>query len=128
MMILVLGAFLGFIAVAFGAYAEHGLREVVTEEQFRFLMTAVRYNQIHAAVIVAIGLAALTGSRLAGNPTLLWTGAVFIVGTMLFSFSIYISVMLGLPVLLNITPVGGITIMMAWLLLVTTGIIARKEL
>ena len=42
-MILILGALLGLVSVAFGAYAEHGLREVVSDENFRFLMTAVRY-------------------------------------------------------------------------------------
>ncbi|TNE34727.1 MAG: DUF423 domain-containing protein, partial [Alphaproteobacteria bacterium] len=45
------GAFLGFTSVAFGAYAEHGLRASVAEEDFRFLMTAVRYCQVHAVVI-----------------------------------------------------------------------------
>ena len=38
---------LGFISVAFGAYAEHGLSKIVTDENFRFLMTAVRYNQVN---------------------------------------------------------------------------------
>jgi uncharacterized membrane protein YgdD (TMEM256/DUF423 family) len=37
-MILIWGALWGFISVAFGACAEHGLREAVTDEHFRFLM------------------------------------------------------------------------------------------
>jgi uncharacterized membrane protein YgdD (TMEM256/DUF423 family) len=60
--ILVSGALLGFIAVAFGAFAEHGLRENVTDKQFRFLMTALQYNQVHAVVISAIGLVVLNGA------------------------------------------------------------------
>ena len=127
-MILILGAFLGFILVAFGAYAEHGLREVVTDEHFRFLMTAVRYNQVHAVVIAAIGLALLNGGKLSCIPSLKWSGLLFIIGTMLFSFSIYLSVSLDLPGLVNITPVGGMTIMAAWLLLMMTGVLARKKL
>ena len=81
-----------FISVAFGAYAEHGFREVVTDEHFRFLMTAVRYNQVHSVVIAAIGLALLNGGKLSCIPALKWSGLLFIIGTMLFSFSIYRSI------------------------------------
>ena len=127
-MILVWGALLGFISVAFGAYAEHGLREAVTEEHFRFLMTAIRYNQVHAVVIAAIGLALLNGGKLANIPALMWSGLLFIVGTVLFSFSIYLSVSLDIPGLVNVTPIGGMTIMAAWLLLMVTGVLARKKI
>lgn len=127
-MILILGAFLGFISVAFGAYAEHGLREVVTDEHFRFLMTAVRYNQVHAVVIAAIGLALLNSGKLSCIPALKWSGLLFIIGTMLFSFSIYLSVSLDIPSLVKITPVGGMTIMAAWLVLMVAGILAKKKL
>ena len=126
-MILICGAFLGFISVAFGAYAEHGLREAVTEEQFRFLMTAVRYNQVHAVVISAIGLVLLNGGKLANLPALRWSGVLFIIGTILFSFSIYISVSFDMPALVNVTPTGGMTIMAAWLLLLLTGILANRK-
>ncbi len=128
MMILILGALLGFISVAFGAYAEHGLREAVTEEHFRFLMTAIRYNQVHAVVIAAIGLALLNGDKLSNLPALKWSGLLFITGTVLFSFSIYLSVSLDIPSLVNITPVGGMTIMAAWLVLMVAGILAKKKL
>ena len=126
-MILIFGALLGFFSVAFGAYAEHGLREAVTEEHFRFLMTAIGYNQVHAVVIVAIGLALLNGGKLSNLPALKWSGLLFIIGTVVFSFSIYLSVSLDIPSLVNITPVGGMTIMTAWLLLMVAGILVRKK-
>ena len=56
-MILVMGSLLGFFSVAFGAFSEHVLRLGVSEEQFRFLGTALRYNQVNAVVVVAIGFA-----------------------------------------------------------------------
>ena len=127
-MILILGAFLGVISLAFGAYAEHGLREMLTDEHFRFLMTAVRYNQAHAVVITAIGLALLNGGKLSCIPALKWSGLLFIIGTMLFSFSIYLSVSLDIPSLVKITHVGGMTIMAAWLVLMVAGILAKKKL
>jgi uncharacterized membrane protein YgdD (TMEM256/DUF423 family) len=127
-MILIWGALLGFISVAFGAYAEHALRESVTDEHFRFLMTAVRYNQVHAVVIAAIGLVFLNGGKLANIPALRWSGVLFIIGTLLFSFSIYLSVSLDIPSLVNVTPVGGITIMAAWLLLLVAGALVTRKL
>ena len=127
-MILIWGALLGFISVAFGAYAEHGLRETLTDENFRFLMTAVRYNQVHSVVIIAIGLVLLNGGKLANIPAIKWSGLLFITGTVLFSFSIYLSVSFDLPSLVNITPIGGMTIMVAWLILLVAGFLARKKL
>ena len=118
---------IGFISVAFGAYAEHGLREVVSEENFRFLMTAIRYNQVNAVVVSTIGIALLNGGKLASITTLRWSGVLFIAGTVLFSFSIYLSVLLDIPSLVNLTPVGGITIMGAWLLLMVAAICASKK-
>ena len=127
-MILIGGKLLGFISVAFGAYAQHGLRDAVTEEHFRFLMTAIRYNQIHAVVIIAIGLTLLNGGKLANIPALRWSGRTFILGTILFCFSIYLSVSLDIRGLVKITPIGGMTIMAAWLLLAATGLWARKKI
>ena len=59
-MILSIGAILGFISVMFGVFAEHGLKANISDEHFRFLMTAIRYNQIHAVMISSIGLAFLS--------------------------------------------------------------------
>ena len=126
-MILIFGALIGFISVAFGAYAEHGLREVVSEENFRFLMTAIRYNQVNAVVVSTIGIALLNGGKLSSITTLRWSGVLFIAGTVLFSFSIYLSVLLDIPSFVYLTPVGGITIMGAWLLLMVAAICASKK-
>ena len=115
-MILIVGALLGFFSVAFGAYSEHGLRPKVSEEEFRMLMTAIRYNQVHALIISVLGLITLPSSFL-NNHLFRWSGFLFIVGTILFSFSIYISIGLQIPSLLYLTPVGGITLMVSWLLL-----------
>lgn len=126
-MILALGALLGLIAVVFGAFAEHGLRQSISEEYFRFLMTAIRYNQVHAVVVVAIGLARLNGGVLVNSNILKWSGIILALGTILFSFSIYLSVSANLKVLMNITPIGGITIMVGWLLLCITGLWQAKK-
>jgi uncharacterized membrane protein YgdD (TMEM256/DUF423 family) len=120
-MILLVGGVLGFISVVFGAYAEHGLKESISEEHFRFLMTAIRYNQVHAVVVTAIGLGIVSGVLPLQSLLIRWSGILFILGTALFSFSIYLSVVLAIPQLVNITPIGGTIIMLAWMLIAISG-------
>ena len=64
-MILISRALLGFISLAFGAFAEHVLRESITEKQFCTLMTTIGCNQLHAVVVTAIVIASLNGGKLA---------------------------------------------------------------
>jgi uncharacterized membrane protein YgdD (TMEM256/DUF423 family) len=120
-MVLMIGAVLGFISVAFGAYAEHGLREQVTEEHFRNLMTAIRYNQIHAVILSVIGLTFMSNGKFANVISAKLSALLFILGTILFSFSIYLSITFNIPMLLNIAPIGGISIMVAWTMLAVAG-------
>lgn len=112
-MLLMAACVLGFISVGFGAYSEHGLRPMVTEEEFRFLMTAIRYNQIYATVVTALALVGLV-KPIAGLAT---SGWIFTIGTVLFSFSIYAAVFFGSPGLTILTPIGGTTLMIGWLVL-----------
>ena len=121
-MILLIGAMLGFVSVAFGAFSEHGLRETITSEQFRFLMTAVRYNQVHAVIVVVIGLFFQSNHSCTNTTQLKWSATLFIIGTILFSFSIYLSVSLQMPSIVYLTPLGGITIMVGWLTLAVAAI------
>lgn len=122
-MILIVGSLMGFFSVAFGALSEHILRPDVSAENFRFLVTALRYNQVNAVATIAIGLALLCSPRL-NVRTLRWSGWLFIVATLLFSFSIYTSVATGIEVILYATPVGGLINMVAWLMLAKVGLSA----
>ena len=121
-MLLITGAFLGFFSVFFGAYSEHSLREVVSEEHFRQLMTAIRYNQVNSVMICAIGLAALSEIEIYTTKFFQAIGVLFIVGTLLFSFSIYSSILFELPEIVYLTPVGGVIIMTSWFSLLIFGL------
>ena len=125
-MTLAIGALLGFIAIAFGAYAEHGLKETLSVHTFESLSIALRYNQIHAIMVVILGLIKLQPGRLANTPSLCWAGVCFIAGTGLFSFSIYLSAVLAAPGLTFFAPLGGTLLMLGWLMLAITGIRARS--
>ena len=125
-MILAIGAIFGFISVSFGAYAEHGLKGTISTEHFEMLMTALRYNQTYAIVISAIGLIILNRGRLADSIILKISGYFFILGTLLFSFGIYTSILFDTPQLLRLAPLGGTILMLGWIALATVGVLRKK--
>lgn len=121
-MLLTFAGILGFISVAFGAYAEHGLRSSLTPTQFESIMTAVRTHQIHSVLLAAIGLLSLLKSPISQSPFLRSSGILLIVGMFLFSGSIYLSYTLGIPELKKAAPWGGICLMLGWLTLAGVGL------
>lgn len=125
---LAIGAILGFISVAFGAYAEHGLKTQISAEHFDFIMTALRYNQIYAIVISGIGIVLLSSKDLSKSLTLKLSSFLFILGTLLFSFSIYISIVWNIPSILKLAPIGGTTLMIAWIMLAISAICIKKNI
>lgn len=122
--VLLIGAILGFLSVLVGASAEHLLQQRVDEEVWRWVMTAVRYHQIGALVVTAIGLTLLAG---VGNGRRLGLSAGFLIaGTVLFSFSIYAAAISGIHALTYVTPMGGVSLMFGWILLAWAALEPRE--
>ncbi|MGQ4002496.1 DUF423 domain-containing protein [Francisellaceae bacterium CB300] len=126
-MILATGAILGFISVAFGAYAEHGLKTNISTEQFDMLMTAIRYNQLYAIVISGIGLLMLNNGKLENSIIFKISGCFFILGTLLFSLGIYTSVLFDIPQILRLAPIGGTSLMLGWICLIVLGVLTLQR-
>ncbi len=105
-----LGSASGFVAVAAGAFAAHGLREQLTPEMLEVFETAVRYQLVHALALLAVAWAA---TRWPGGAA---TGAgwLFLAGTVLFSGSLYALSLTGLRWLGAITPLGGLAFLAGW--------------
>lgn len=125
--VLVAGALLGFLSVAIGASIEHVLRGSADDEVLRWTMTAIRYHQVGALMTTMIGLALLVRPDIRAASGLARSGWLFVVGTVLFSFSIYAAAVSGLEILTYITPVGGVTLMIAWLSLAWAAIKTRTN-
>lgn len=112
------GAFLGALAVVLGAFGAHALREVLSEKGLALWETAVRYHFYHA---LALLLAGLVYHRAAGI-RLIWSSRFFIAGFLLFCGSLYglafreIS-SVNLSWLGPVTPIGGLCLILGWLLL-----------
>lgn len=125
---LILAGLLGLLSVGVGAISEHLIRPDVDAEYFRYLMTAVRYNQVHAVALLglAFGLALPLATETRGRLQIAaWLMAV---GTVLFSVSIYLGVALDVIEITYLTPVGGTLLMLAWLAVVWAGWKAREGL
>ncbi len=116
-----IGACLAFIGVALGAFGAHGLEERLSAEQLQWWNTAVQYQLIHALALVLLG--ALQDRRaLPSGP-----GLAFLVGTLLFSGTLY-AMALGAPRGLGmVTPVGGLGFLLGWLWLAHAGGLPRSR-
>jgi uncharacterized membrane protein YgdD (TMEM256/DUF423 family) len=115
------------LSVAIGASIEHMLRGSADAEVLRWTMTAIRYHQVGALVITMIGLALLVRPDIPVAAGLVRSGWLFVAGTLLFSFSIYAAALSGVEALTYLTPVGGVTLMLAWLSLAWTAIRAGSR-
>ena len=113
--VLLLGALLGLLSVVIGASAEHLIQQRVDDEVWRWVMTAVRYHQVGAVVVTALGLSLVAGVQPVRRFHL--AAGFLIAGTLLFSFSIYAAAITGITELTYVTPIGGVALMFGWLLL-----------
>lgn len=118
---IVTGALHGLLAVAFGAFGAHALKEILDEYSRGIWETAVQYQMFHATGLLIIGL--LMSSKLLGEVKQLnLAGIFFNLGIVFFSGSLYVLAISGIKVLGAITPIGGVLFLAGWLLIILTAI------
>jgi uncharacterized membrane protein YgdD (TMEM256/DUF423 family) len=110
---LVIAALNGALAVAFGAFAAHGLAQQLDAHALGIFETGARYHMYHA---LAMGLSALAMQGTAAR-TATWSVALFLTGIILFSGSLYALAMTGQRAFAFVTPVGGVSFLAGWVLL-----------
>jgi uncharacterized membrane protein YgdD (TMEM256/DUF423 family) len=116
--LLLAAALLGAAGVALGAFGAHGLRGRLDARALETWETAVRYQLIHAAALLAIALSPHADAlRLAG-----W---LFAAGIALFSGSLYLLALDIGPrsVLGPLTPLGGLAFIAGWLWLAKAALV-----
>ena len=111
---LLAGAIAGFIAVGFGAFGAHGLRERLTPEMLAVFETGVRYHMYHA---LALLLTAALAPRVPGK-AIVAAGWLFVAGIVLFSGSLYVVALGGATIAGAVTPIGGVAFLAGWACLV----------
>jgi uncharacterized membrane protein YgdD (TMEM256/DUF423 family) len=110
---LVIAALNGALAVAFGAFAAHGLSQQLDVHALSIFETGARYHMYHT---LAMGLAALA-MQSNGARAATWSAALFLIGIILFSGSLYALAMTGQRAFAFVTPVGGVSFLAGWVLL-----------
>ena len=105
-----LGAINGFLAVAFGAFAAHALKGVISTGLLEVFHTGVEYQGMHALALVAVGLL----GRDVHDRALSLAGWAFATGILLFSGSLYILALTDIRWLGAVTPFGGAAFLLGW--------------
>ena len=106
----VLGAVLGLLGVALGAFGAHGLQGRLSPEDLEIFETGVRYQMYHSLALLLAANLSLKGA----NGTRALVGWAFSLGILVFSGSLYALVLTGERWLGAFTPIGGVAFLIGW--------------
>lgn len=114
---LISGSLFGALAIVLGAFGAHALKKILNEDQLKSFETGVKYQMYHAILLVIVGFNLNQNSS--NYTAIVWC---FIIGILLFSFSIYLLVISSakgkkMKFLGPVTPIGGLTLLTGWILL-----------
>jgi len=116
------GAVNGFIAVAMGAFAAHGLKDSLSPEALDWVRTASNFQMWHGLALLGIAVlpaaSADVGLRIAA-----WS---FLAGCLMFSGSLYLLALSGWRGLALVTPLGGLAFLIGWAALAYHGLTRRR--
>jgi uncharacterized membrane protein YgdD (TMEM256/DUF423 family) len=107
---LVIGAVFGFLGVAAGAFAAHALRGMIPPDLLAVFETGARYQMYHGLALLAVAWL----SRQMPSRWITASGWLFVVGTVLFSGSLYALALTSNNRLGMITPFGGVAFLAGW--------------
>jgi uncharacterized membrane protein YgdD (TMEM256/DUF423 family) len=106
-----LASFSGLLAVAFGAFGAHALKNRLDDYAMGVFHTAVQYHFYHSLALLAVGVIALNYPHTA---LLRSSGWLFTLGIVVFSGSLYLLSLTGLRWLGAVTPIGGLAFIAGW--------------
>ena len=110
---IITGSVFAALAILFGAFGSHALKEKLNPDQLETYDIATRYLMFHALGIFAIGI---LGYQVPGEiltlPLLL-----MVLGILIFSGSLYLISLVGYKKLGMVTPIGGLALIISWLML-----------
>ena len=110
---IIIASLFAALAILFGAFGSHALKERLSAQSLEIYDIATRYLMFHA---LGIFLIALLGFQLP-KESLEMPVIMMIVGTSIFSGSLYLIAMLDFKKLGMVTPIGGLLLIVSWLLL-----------
>ena len=109
----IIGSLFAALSVLLGAFGAHGLKNRLSMEDLAIFETAVRYQMYHALGILLMGVASFyLTEKLVSIPAYF-----LILGIIIFSGSLFLLVFTNLRWFGAITPIGGLCLIIGWLLL-----------
>ena len=110
---IIIGSLMMALTVLVGAFGAHGLKNNFSMDSIKTFEKGVQYQAYHSLGLVIIGLLGFNFPH-----HLLWLPAVlFIFGIIFFSGSLYVLVLSNMKWLGMITPIGGVSFVLGWMLL-----------
>lgn len=116
---IIISAISGFTAVAIGAFGAHGVREKLSAEMIEVYKTGVFYQFIHTIVLLILSLTSFFNTKI--------SSIFFLLGIILFSFSLYIYSTSGERIFAMITPVGGLCFLIGWIWIIVEVLRAQRK-
>jgi uncharacterized membrane protein YgdD (TMEM256/DUF423 family) len=110
-----ISAFLLALAVVFGAFGAHGLRDILDPYSMTVYEKGVYYHFFHALGMLAIPLLANAG--LVTRSSAKWAHGLLGVGVLFFSGSLYVLAISGVTILGAVAPIGGTAFIAGWMVL-----------
>ncbi len=111
----------GFIAVAMGAFAAHGLEGEAWQNARGWVEAGAHYQMFHALALLAV--AVLSGrATAAARRWLAVAGWSFLAGIVLFSGGLFVMALAGVTGLGAVVPVGGLSFLAGWAALFYAGL------
>lgn len=109
-----LGSINAALAVIFGAFGAHALKNRLSPEMLNVYQIGSHYHFYHALGMLIVGVVAM---HLNNDGALRLSGYLMLTGVVLFSGSLYLLAVTGVTWLGAVTPIGGIAFIAAWVVL-----------
>lgn len=109
-----LAALSGLMSVAMGAFGAHALRQSLEPRLMNAFETGVTYQMSHSLVLLLVCLLAEHWGK---SLVIQFSALAFVLGILLFSGSLYALALTGFKWLGPVTPLGGVMLMVGWVLL-----------
>ncbi|WP_425392242.1 DUF423 domain-containing protein [Ekhidna sp.] len=116
---LIFSSISGMLAVAFGAFGAHALKDKLQSEgTLDTYQTAVQYQFYHTLALFGIAILMMKTQ----SQWLNYAGYSMVFGILIFSGSLYILCFTGMKWLGAITPIGGLLFIAGWVFLLLTAL------
>ena len=124
--LLITATILGVLSVILGAFAAHGLKELISEEAMKTFETGVKYQMYHAIMLLFVGSTSYL--KATQKKVILY---LVIIGVIFFSGSIYglatnAITAFNFKAIALITPIGGLFLIASWLVMLVSFLKLKK--